>query len=601
MTELYLNGYVAVMDKSTKIKVVFDNPYFTKSSTYTHDISLPMRNCAKNQKIFGHINRKDVSKKPQTLKAILIADNKVLLNGSAIIREVTEEKAQVQLVAGNAEMNFFLRAEKLYIDELNLGYPLASPILASYPNKMYWAEDQKPNWADWKNNYKGYVFFPVYNETAESIFNRFAASYINIDGVRKESFTYYGANMEYICPQPYLCTMIQWIIKAIGYDLVENQLTETVFRNLFIANATVVHTWKDVLPHWTVNEFFSNIEKTFGLITVVDEGSKKARLLFSHDYFDDSKPICLSKVIDTFNVKIETDETVDVSNGNIGYSMESPESMPYAKIDDEILDKVSVLKYDNMAALQTGYQGIGEWNRARKIWEAEGRQYIELDDNGVKELKEVNQFRDLIRNADKSELDVELKIVPAGMREIEVEVYAPGSIYDKNYMWSGTIQTISVQGGTYDTDQFIEPTIQSLINDGIPEIYKPDKLFIAFSDGEYKKIYNSKGESFSYPSPFVDGTINLGDKRNSYPLWSLRLCNDHKTQNLGSEIYDKVKRINTVVEETYRYISNQIYNPRSVFIIDNKRYASKSITIECTPSGIEKVQEGIMYELKEGN
>lgn len=596
MTELYLNGNVAVMDKSTKIKVVFDNPYFTKSSTYTHDISLPMRNCTKNQKIFGHINRKDVSKIPQTLKAILVVDNKVLLNGSAIIREITEEKAQVQLVSGNAEMNFFLQADNLYIDKLELGYPTGSPILPSAQNNI-WADDQLLNWMDYDTNTRGYVFFPVYNESADEIYNRFAASYINIDKARKESFTYYGPNMTNVCPQPFLCEMIKRIIKAIGYYLLENQLTKTVFRNLFIANATVILTWRDVLPHWTVNEFFTNIEKAFGLIIVVDEGTKEVRLLLSYDYFDESIPICLSDVIDTFSVKIDSDETIDLKNGNIGFSMGTSDSMPYAKLDDTIVEKVSKIKYDSMSALLSDYQTMQDWNRARKIFEAEGRQFIELDENGTKILTEVNQFRDLIRNTDKSELDIELKIVPAGMRVIEAEVYAPGSIYDKNFLWSGEIQALSVSGGVYDIDQFIQPTIQSLITDGVPEIYKPDKIFVAFADGQYKKIYGPKGESFSYPAPFTDGNMNVGGARNSYPAWSIRLCDDGRTKNLGSEIYSKVKRIKTEVEETFRFISNQIYNPRSVFIIENKRYVSKNITVECVPAGIEKVQEGIMYEL----
>lgn len=601
MTELYLNGYVAVMDKSTKIKVVFDNPYFTKSSTYTHDISLPMRNCAKNQKIFGHINRKDVSKKPQTLRAVLIADNRVLLNGSAIIREITEEKAQVQLVSGNAEMNFFLQSEKLYIDKLNLGTPIGTPILADYPNKMLWADDQKPNWADYDNNTKGHVYFPVYNETASEIYNRFAASYININGERKESFTYYGAHMEHICPQPYLCTIIYWLIKAIGYNLVENQLTKTVFRNLFIANGTVINMWADLLPHWTVNEFFTNIEKTFGLITVVDEGTKKVRLLFSHDYFDDSTPVCLSNVIDTFTVKIEADETIDVSNGNIGYSMEASETMPYVKFSDDILEYVKKETYQTYGELQRAYQAMDEWNRGRRVFEAEGRQYIEVDDGTTKTLQEANQYRNLIRNPEKKDLDIELKIVPALMRTIEVEVYAPGSVYDKNFLWSGEIQAISVDGGAYDIGEVFSGTVQSMVVDGVPEKYKPDKILVAFSDGAYKKIYGPKGESFSYPAPFIDGKITIDSTGNKYPAWSLRLCDDHTTQNLGSEIYDRVKRVNTEAEETFRFISSQIYNPRSVFIIANKRYVSKSITIECTPSGIEEIQEGIMYELMEGS
>lgn len=597
MTELYLNGYIAVMDKTTKIKVVFDNTYFTKSSTYTHDISLPMQSCPQNQKIFGPINRKDVSKGQQTLKAILVVDNKVLLNGTAIVREVTDLKAQVQLVSGNSEMNFFLQAEKKYIDQLALGFPASGPIFASYPDQMLWAEDQKLNWADYDHCYKGYVYFPVFNETAEAIYNRYAASYINISGKRQESFTYYGATASNICPQPYLCTMIKWIIKAIGYYLSENQLESTVFRNLFICNATVISGWVDLLPHWTVNEFFTNVEKAFGLITIVDEGKKTVRLLFSYDYFDESNPVYLSEVVKEFSTKIESEESIDISNANIGYSLGTSDTMLYAKLDEAVMEHVKIKKYETYYDLLNGYQAMDEWNRARCLLEAEGKQYIEYDDGTAKYLKEVNQFRDLMHNPEKKEIDIELKIVPASMQVIKVEVYAPGSVFDKNLLWSGEIQAISVEGGSYDIGQFMEQSVQNMIADGVTEKYKPDKLQIAFSDGQYKKIYGPKGESFSFPAPFVDGKMTVGGAKNSYPAWSLRLCDDKRTQNMGSEIYDKVKRINTEAEETFRFVSQKTHNPRSVFIIDNKRYVAKNITVECTPAGLDQLQEAIVYEL----
>lgn len=596
MTELYLNGYIAVMDKSTKIKVVFDNTYFTKSSTYTHDISLPMVGCPQNQKIFGPINRKDVSKGQQTLKAILIVDNKVLLNGTAIVREVTDKKAQVQLISGNAEMNFFFQAEEKYIDQLNIPIQtMIDPVLSSLNNKIS-KEVQIINWADYDKNLKGFVFFPVYNETAQVVNNGFSASYINIDGQQKESFAR-SAHASQNCPQPYLCTMIRWIMKAFGYPIVENQLESTVFRNLFICNATVIQTWSDLLPHWTINEFLTNIEKAYGLITVVDEGTKSVRLLFSHRYFDELNPVCLSDIEDSFSAKIESDNSIDVSNANIGYSLDSSGNMGYAKIDAEIIANIVTKDFSSFAELEKAYQKTDEYNKARRIFEAEGAQYMEYDDGTFKGLREVNQFRDLIRNKDKKELDIELKIVPAAMVTIEVRVYKAGSIADGNYLWSGDIQAVSVPGGNYGIGQFVEPTIQSMIVDGIPEKYKTDKIRVAFSDGQYKKIYGPNGESFAYPASFVDGRMNVGGARNPYPSWSLRLCDDKITENIGSEIYDRVKKINTVAEENYRFISSQIYSPRSLFVIDNKNYVSKSITIECTPVGIEKVQEAIMYEV----
>lgn len=596
MTELYLNGYITVMDKSTKIKVVFDNTYFTKSSTYTHDISLPMISCPQNQKIFGPINRKDVSKGQQTLKAILVVDNKVLLNGTAIVREVTDIKAQVQLVSGNSEMNFFLQAEQKYIDKMYIEIPFSKvPMLSSITNKVS-KEQQIINWADYDHCNKGFVFFPVYNETSQKLCNGFSASYINIDGQRKESFAR-GSQPGGTCPQIYLCAMIKYIISAYGYSLVENQLETTIFRNLFICFATEILGWAHLLPHWTINEFFSNIEKAFGLITVVDEGTKKVKLLFSHQYFDDSKPVCLTEVEDSFTAKIDEENSADISNANIGYSIDSSGNMPYAKLDEEVMEAATVKKYDSYVQMEAAYRDIDEWNRARQIFEAEGRQYMEYDDGGSKYLREINQFRDLKRNPDKEDLDIELKIVPAAMTVVEVRVYAPGSIFEGNYLWSGYIQALSMPGGDYGTEQFIEPTIQSMIVDGVPERYVPDKIVVAFADGQYKKIVGPSGEIFAYPAAFVDGYMDIGGSRNEYPSWSLRICDDKRTKNLGSEIYDKVNKINTVAEENYRFISNQIYSPRSVFIIDNKRYVSKSITVECTPMGIEKTQEAIMYEL----
>lgn len=597
MTELYLNGYLAVMDKSTKIKVVFDNAYFTKSSTYTHDISLPMLSCPQNQKIFGPINRKDVSKGRQTLKAVLVVDNKVLLNGTAIVREVTDQKAQVQLVSGNAEMNFFMQAEEIYIDQLYINNQFGmNPLISSYPDKMVSKTEQIRNWADYDTNERGFVFFPAYNETSQIVINGFSASYINIDGQRKESFAR-SPHASQTYPQPYLCKMIKWIMEAIGYYIAENQLETTVFRNLFICNSTYTWTWKDVLPHWTINEFLANIEKAFGLITVVDEGQKSVRLLFSHRYFDESNPICISEVEDSFTTKIDADNSIDVGNGNIGYSLDSSGNMMYAKIDVEIISNTKLEKFDNFSELEKAYRELDDWNRPRRIFEAEGVQYMEYDNNGSKALREINQFRDLMRNQDKEVLDIELKIVPANMTVVEVEVYAPGSIFEGNYLWTGYIQALSLPGGDYGIEQFIERTTQIMIEEGIPEKYKPEKIIVAFSDGQYKNIYGPNGESFAYPAAFVDGKMTVGGAKNQYPSWSLRLCDDKRSQNIGSEIYDKVNKINTVAEENFRFISTRIHSPRSVFIIDNKKYVSKSITVECAPTGIEKTQEAIMYEV----
>ena len=87
MTELFLNDKAVVLPSNLEFSLYFDNPYFTSTSTHSLDIELPM---PVNYHVFGMLNRLDVEKKSVTLRAQLIADGRVLLNGTAIVLAVTD-------------------------------------------------------------------------------------------------------------------------------------------------------------------------------------------------------------------------------------------------------------------------------------------------------------------------------------------------------------------------------------------------------------------------------------------------------------------------------------------------------------------------------
>ena len=70
MTDLYLNGVLVDLPTDANIKMIQENPYFTKSSSYTYNIALPLRSKI-NQKIFKHVNREDVAKRAVTFNARL--------------------------------------------------------------------------------------------------------------------------------------------------------------------------------------------------------------------------------------------------------------------------------------------------------------------------------------------------------------------------------------------------------------------------------------------------------------------------------------------------------------------------------------------------
>ena len=87
MIELFLDNKPAVLRENVAIKLTRENVYFNKTGSYTYDIELPMQ-CAENRAIFGSINRVDTVTEYRELHAVLRVDNKVLLDGKAVINQI---------------------------------------------------------------------------------------------------------------------------------------------------------------------------------------------------------------------------------------------------------------------------------------------------------------------------------------------------------------------------------------------------------------------------------------------------------------------------------------------------------------------------------
>lgn len=103
MTELLIDGKRVSLPSDLSFDLIFENPYFTKSSTHTLDVDLPMPT---NRHVFGMLHRMDVTKQKVTLPAVLIADGYQLLNGKALVLGTTDQTVKIQLMSGNAEFNF---------------------------------------------------------------------------------------------------------------------------------------------------------------------------------------------------------------------------------------------------------------------------------------------------------------------------------------------------------------------------------------------------------------------------------------------------------------------------------------------------------------
>ena len=527
MIELFLDNKPAVLRDNASIKLTRENVYFTKSGSYTYDIELPL-DCAENRAIMGNINRKDVATHYREFRAILRVDNQVLLDGKAILHQVTDTAAKVQLMGGNAEMNFYTKGSELYVDELDLGdwfsimnyrpegehHKGNAFMLFDQEHDAIWTDDADPEvaWSAfynrWWRNAEGLesnratdkgVMFPVINESASYregttnaeannlegggvIVNGFIlraveGSEVNLylPGCRYSWPTSGGANVQSRVPQivpsfqPMLVMMIVRVLKACGYPMEDASeialLSNSLFRHIFIVTANNRLELNQALPHWTVNELITQVEMLLGIVIEIDETSKKSHIAFRNDFWQDNTLMtAIDHIVDEYTIEIDKEETTDISNGNVAW--DSVED-GYTHISDDIMDAVEVdtTRFATMAAMQTALaNGLITRDDKSKIFQVQGHQFIVVGEAGSYEFKEVNQLRMLQRNTDKRDADITLKIVPCPITEWDVPFVSTSRILNPI---TGLYEYVDLVQGSKTVEVYTRPDITHIGTDSV--------------------------------------------------------------------------------------------------------------------------------------
>ena len=222
MIELYLNEKKVVLASNQKIKLKLENVYFTKSSTYSYDIKLPLLH-SDNIAVFGHLERLDVSKKIIKYDAKLVVAGRTILNGSATILDISNGNINIQVLTGNSELNCFF--SETFIDSLELGSADIRPDSDIYYPDMD-NESANKYWGAYGVNNK-YVYFPILNANTDVFRNRVVSgiSSDNRQYIRFSLVAIDGVNIVRTgnhAVQPYLFFIIEKICYAIWYKLLLN-------------------------------------------------------------------------------------------------------------------------------------------------------------------------------------------------------------------------------------------------------------------------------------------------------------------------------------------------------------------------------------------
>ncbi len=677
MIELYLNGKQAVLSEKVSIKLTRENTYFTKTGSYTYDIELPLQERT-NRQIVGAINRKDIAAHYAEYQAVLLVDNQVVLDGKAVLHQVTDQVAKVQLMGGISEMNFYSRGNDIYVDELDLGdwyniihwrpaeaqehhkgdalvlldlehqanYPegYVPPIAYTEWMLRWWAnaEGENSNTATDKG-----VMFPVINETASYREGTNNAEANNLEGggvivngyvLRRDEddsqsnkrfypeFRYSWpngdpTNVPQVIPsfQPMLLMMISKVLAAVGYPLTEESelslLRNSLFRHLFIVTANNRIELNKALPHWTLNEFITQIEHLLGIVLNVNESTKKTSVMRRSNYWEYSTIRHCNRVVDEYQVEIDKDETTDISNGNIGFADVED---GFDHISEDIMAAVELdsSTYSTISEMQTALAngGVSKADKS-KIFAVQGHQFIVVGDAGNYQFKEVNQKRALRRNQAKSDLDISLKIVPC-----------PITTWD-----CPTVKTSHTQRGYDDTtlgsqpvDVYTRPDIQHI---GTDSVSTNDVLDIeALIEGEQDLDKNEDKADLMYigvvprqctfkwtdiqfywprPVSFHDWLVTAQGIDPGNTIGQTEFIELNQTfsnsgdKSLFSEAMAEATVIDTTVKHCIKFIMPQLIGPNDVFLIHGQKFACEKLEYNITHRGISPLVTGYFYRIED--
>lgn len=671
MIQLFLDGKAVFPTSNASIKLTRENPFFTKSASYTYDVELPL-DIPENRKVFGWLHRMDEHKEPRRMSVRLIVDGITVLVGEAHITQVNEASVKVQLMGESAAYNYGNKMEEVYIDELDLGdwFTTTWPDHSYYVNgeKVYYLPDRQfrgsshivfnrvgHNGADhedfdmvtmdrniykklYGNNDFPWVAFPTLNTNLDMICNNVVFREKDSTSVETvlmrptihditydEGIPVNTSNKINVC-QPYVWIMAEKIAKATGMKLArENNAlwTNPFFRRIFIVNTDNNLQCNACLPHWTVNEWWTQIENTFGVIMDVDYKDMSMTLRSRRDHYGTgTRTLVVRNVVDEYTTEMEDESQIDISANNVGFA--DFDGAPEDFLSDFIREN-AVISTQFKDAYELLTYLIQCWNDDTRppkntIYKCkDGRHYVYMEEG--RGFYEVDMFRPRLANPDSQDVEVELKFVPARFIDHSCALYTALVHKPDSEKWtqsltgSTTVRMLQVPGVTElsqaisgDNDLDIELILAGEEDESSASDNKPDLIYIAIDNPGVEsmtKEFKIKGlEPFSlpvtYPRPYLRERsfvqVDSPWVREDEPF-SLSLIPIAGQQNLAANTVTGAPSISTRVKHCIKFLADSIPDPGEIFLIHNKRFVCEKIEATITADGLDWLMTGYFYEL----
>lgn len=563
MVSLYIDGTPLVLPSDFATEIKIENSFFTKSGEYTYDFKIPLNNPT-NAALYAHLHRlNNVSEIKEKRQAVLMADNRCYINGTEIITDWTDDSVSIQLASGNSELNYLIGAN-LQVSFLDMGEVKFNDEDDS-TRVAYYTRSLQKNYPEFD-----YVAAPV--STPAGILNKW---------VFRKTNTGYSLRQPYNpirIVQPYLCAVVRRMLNALGYTIGVNQLEESRYSQLIVLHDVNTVEYAKMLPGWSVKDFFDNLERMFNLVLVVNNRDRTVDIVFANQFYIAAEEVHLNAVEDDYEVEIDEDNAMLMTNANIGYDLPDSEYFRFAKMNESLVNLCE--KVEQPSLLNVGlYFKENTPNRTICIDTSTDRQYVYRPyqlanfQGGMYPLREVNQYA----NLDKGGEEVTLKFIPCAQVFHSIPCYDAGGEKVGDYIWL----LPSIEGNTTNEETDVSAmNMTELIESGTTDNSNTGsgRLSLAFWHG--CKSENAIGPALpvSYPLVMSDNMFQvLTDGIEGAPMvvvdsqYSLRLS------VLDAELYSGVYNIDTT--KSYKFYTSDPNLPDAhlIFVIRNKRFVCREM------------------------
>ena len=588
---ILINNKRAVLKKGTSFDFISENRFFTGADSYTLSITFPIKGCAENIAIFGHIYRKDFDFDTELLDCE-IHDRDFHKYGSVSIVSVSEAEVKTQFLEGRSASNYYSSLDDIYINELSL------PSL--HDNAHWEASYYLRPYAEQKDDgeYLGYVCPPWVNNTSGNIQNKM--------GTYGAYYYYMGgdpSNDPPIVGFPFLVEVIRQVLTRLGWQCDLSAIENSFWSNLIVCQA-FPRVWdmpymNQILPHWTVSEFLEQLEYFLNGTFETEPKTKNITFSFNRSAIAEMEVVPIEKVIDSHSVEIAKEEDVKdsyVEQKNLAYR-DCEHHMWKFYSCDWATSRMPTHVYDNYASMKSQLNSLLVCAGPLNAWQY---RYIHLcreEDtcfvlkcdhtetvgnviHHYMHIQPANMFRPRIMNGSDNADVVELGIVPACIDFTDNE---HGSML---FVDCGTLGEDEENAEDRDENQTLAVNTLAIGEKEKKEEYF-DKIHVGFWDGTYMKYHPQM------PHPYVDRHEVKPDNTYTANSYSMRLAGNEVPATRESHFW-----VNQQRKFTFSFLSDTVPDVRSIFLIHGKKYLAEKITATFSAeTGMSQLMKMICYQV----